>query len=56
MEYAKDILYLGWALTLLSVGAGAKGYFGWLLVPAYACYKGFSLLRTGRAVFSGKKE
>ncbi|GMM51441.1 hypothetical protein DASB73_023990 [Starmerella bacillaris] len=53
IEYMKDIMILSWGLAMFSVGFGRKAYFGWLIVPVYAVYKGINIFRTGKAIMSG---
>ncbi|KAM5345448.1 hypothetical protein ACJ41O_011310 [Fusarium nematophilum] len=47
-EYMFDVIWVTWASAVLVILLGNKGWFLWVVVPAYGLYLGSGLLGMGR--------
>ncbi|TLS22961.1 uncharacterized protein PpBr36_05869 [Pyricularia pennisetigena] len=54
-EYMFDVVWVTWATLVLVILFGNSLFFVWLLIPAFAAYKGFGLMGTARQMAALQK-
>lgn len=51
-EYMHDVIYFTWICAILSVVIGNKAWYLYLVIPVFATYKAFQLMKAGKQMFS----